>query len=250
MTAVASNTMDINNEARVAAADPVDPDTANNFATASINVLPVADVVVFKQVAPTTVNAGEQLVYTLTVANFGPSIARNVVVEDVLPQEVSIVAGGLQVVAGPPSCATTQSSAGNQVVTCNLGDVATSAWTGGHHRHSCALDADAPVGVLYNQATVRTDSVDPNNSNNISGVDVTVAKAGADVSIRKSADPTTVVAGAGYTYTLVVNNNGPTTAENVVVADVLPLGVAIVDGGLNTTAVHARRPRAWRTTSK
>ena len=75
VTAVASNTMDINNEERVAAADPVDPDTANNFATASINVLPVADVVVFKQVAPTTVNAGEQLVYTLTVANFGPSIA-------------------------------------------------------------------------------------------------------------------------------------------------------------------------------
>ena len=50
-------------------------------------------------------------------------------------------------------------------------------------------------------------------------------KAVADVSITKTA-PANVDAGTDLTWTLVVNNGGPSTATNVKVRDVLPPGVA------------------------
>ena len=48
------------------------------------------------------------------------------------------------------------------------------------------------------------------------------------MSIVKTDDADAVVAGNTLTYTVVVNNAGPNTAENVVVTDTLPAGVTFV----------------------
>jgi uncharacterized repeat protein (TIGR01451 family) len=51
---------------------------------------------------------------------------------------------------------------------------------------------------------------------------------GADLSIVKSAAPTTATPGTNQTYTLTVKNNGPDTANNVRVSDALPSGLTVV----------------------
>jgi uncharacterized repeat protein (TIGR01451 family) len=48
----------------------------------------------------------------------------------------------------------------------------------------------------------------------------------ADLSLEKSGIASLAVAGREFTYTLLINNLGPTTADNVVVVDNLPNGVA------------------------
>ena len=50
----------------------------------------------------------------------------------------------------------------------------------------------------------------------------------ADLSIAKSANPTSVGAAQNLTYTLTVTNNGPATATGVVVTDTLPGTVTFV----------------------
>ena len=52
--------------------------------------------------------------------------------------------------------------------------------------------------------------------------------ASADLALTKTATPSPVIAGTNLTYDLSVTNNGPSTAKNVVIKDVLPAGVTIV----------------------
>ncbi|MBS3744332.1 MAG: choice-of-anchor D domain-containing protein [Wenzhouxiangellaceae bacterium] len=49
----------------------------------------------------------------------------------------------------------------------------------------------------------------------------------ADVSITKTAEPDPVLTGGTLTYTISVDNAGPSTAENVVVTEMLPEGVTL-----------------------
>ncbi len=78
------------------------------------------------------------------------------------------------------------------------------------------------AGIISNTATVTSTTPDPNPSNNISTVDVEVlAPVVADVSVVKTASPHPVMAGELLTYTINVTNFGPSSAENVVLTDVI-----------------------------
>lgn len=58
----------------------------------------------------------------------------------------------------------------------------------------------------------------------------------ADLSIVKSATPTTATPGTNQSYTLTVKNNGPDTAVNVRVSDPLPAGLTVVSVSPGCTA--------------
>ncbi len=58
----------------------------------------------------------------------------------------------------------------------------------------------------------------------------------ADLSITKTASPSTVTAGSTLTYTLTVTNNGPNGAEKVVVTDALPPSVTFLS--VTSTSTH------------
>ncbi|GAB4118708.1 MAG: hypothetical protein Tsb0027_12300 [Wenzhouxiangellaceae bacterium] len=60
----------------------------------------------------------------------------------------------------------------------------------------------------------------------------------AELSISKLVEPTTVLAGETVTWTVIVNNAGPSAASNVVVTDVLPAGLsnAVTSGCSNDPA--------------
>ena len=69
-------------------------------------------------------------------------------------------------------------------------------------------------------------TADPNLGNNTSTA-VTTVTPSADLSVVKTG-PATVTAAGSVTYTLAVNNAGPSDAANVSVTDTLPAGVTFV----------------------
>ena len=58
-------------------ADGIDVDPTNNSADASIQTLPVADIVVTKEFSPEQPVAGGPVTYTVTVRNDGPGHGRH-----------------------------------------------------------------------------------------------------------------------------------------------------------------------------
>src|SRR5206468_1830342 len=94
VTVTAPPTGTLLNVARADAAT-VDPDSTNNNGSAaaskvSTTVTEIADLSVAKT-GPAAVNAAQNLTYTITLANSGPSDAATVVVRDTLPAGVTFV---------------------------------------------------------------------------------------------------------------------------------------------------------------
>jgi uncharacterized repeat protein (TIGR01451 family) len=79
--------------------------------------------------------------------------------------------------------------------------------------------------VLVNQASVVSDTADPNNANNIAGRSVTV-QTRADLAITKASDKDTYGPLAHVTWTITVRNNGPSDAQAVTLTDQLPKDLA------------------------
>jgi uncharacterized repeat protein (TIGR01451 family) len=215
---VAINTI-VTNQAEIAStggsATP-DPNPSNNRqAPTSTLVNTSADLSITKTDSPDPVFAGNNVTYTLTVTNSGPSDAQNVVVTDSLPSQLSLVSA-------------TSSDAGfvcvnvNNTVTCSKAILAASAST------TITIIARVNPGtadgtVLTNNATVSSTTSDPSSANNSASTTTTVTT-DADLTIVKSDSPDPVVAGNNLTYTITVTNNGPSDARSVVLTDPLPAG--------------------------
>ena len=191
------------------AADQADPDITNNAAAEATTAIALADLSVSKLDAPDPVIAGNELTYTMTVANAGPSAATGLVLTDTLPVGVSFV-------SSEPAC-----SASGGVVTCSLGDLsrgATSTVT-----VQAAVDP-ATRGAITNTVEVAGNQTDPDPGNNAT-IETTEATAEADLSVSKIDSPDPVLAGATLTYSLTVSNRGPSAATGVTLIDTLPPNV-------------------------
>ena len=109
-----------------------------------------------KTASPATVAVGEQVTWTLTVANAGPATAPGVVVSDIVPTQVSLVS----VTPSQGTCGTM----GGQL-TCTLGDLAAGASAG----VTIVATRTAPEAFV-NTASVSGGALDPDTSNNTSTV--------------------------------------------------------------------------------
>ena len=168
----------------------------------------LADVSITKSVTPTTVFNGNTVTYTLTVQNAGPSSAQDVTVDDPIdPASFSNVS--------------VQSSQGNcTTLPCSLGTLAANGTATITITATATPNTSAGAVTLANTATVSSSTPDPNPNNNSDSASVTVLGT-ADLSIAKTGTANPNQGGAD-SYTLTVTNNGPDTAESVVVNDVLP----------------------------
>lgn len=84
------------------------------------------------------------------------------------------------------------------------------------------VNHDVPAGtIVVNNADVRSDSPDPDASNNVQTASTTV-NTSADVSVVKTSDKPTYKPSTQIKYQVTVTNNGPSKALNVVVTDNLP----------------------------
>jgi len=155
-----------------------------------------------------TVAAGGPIAWVVTVSNAGPSDARAVTMTDEIP------AGVTDVIATPSvgTCDVT--------VVCQLGTVAAGA--------SVTIDIGGKVrpdfddDLLTNVATTR--SPDEALGATPDQVDTEVSRS-ADVSITKTLTAGGTQAGAPVSWTIVVGNAGPSTADEVVVTDAVPSAV-------------------------
>jgi uncharacterized repeat protein (TIGR01451 family) len=195
-----------------------DPNLTNNTSVPVITtVTPVADVGIGKS-GPASVLATSNVVYTISVTNFGPSSASGVVVTDSLPAGVTFVS------------ASGGGANNSGIVNWTLGTLANGAVS------NLTLTIKAPAsGSLTNLATVSTTTGDPNLTNNVTPPVITTVTPVADVGIGKSG-PAFISATSNVVYTISVTNFGPSSASGVVVTDTLPAGVSFISasgGGAN-----------------
>jgi uncharacterized repeat protein (TIGR01451 family) len=209
----------IANSASIAGAR-TDPDPRNNTATASGIVTTLSDVSILKEFAPAAPVAGQNVTYTLTARNDGPSDARDVMLTDPLDPQTTFVSAAVD---GDP-CAFDGTSVLCAVGTLAPGESATATVT-----VTLATGANA---VVQNTATVTTTTSDSDPTDNADsiGFQPTVI---ADVAVEKTASQSAVEAGDPISFTLTVSNVGPSDATDVVLTDALPVGFAYtgVDAG-------------------
>ena len=140
LTGTISNTV-------IAESPTPDPKPNNNKATKEVSVSPEADLALVKT-APATVITGEELTWTLTATNNGPSDAKGVTVVDPLPV-------GASYLGSAPSQGSCAEAAGT--LTCKLGPLA----AGASAKITITARVTAAPGSLTNTATVSGEETRP-----------------------------------------------------------------------------------------
>ncbi len=186
--------------------DPGGPRTDD----ATTPVVTNAALAIVKTAVETSVIPGNNASYTVVVTNNGPSDAANVVVTDPTP-------AGLTFVSNAGACAT--------AFPCNLGTI-----PNGESR-TITTTFTVPsnytgASPIVNLATVSSPS-DPSGPHSDDAT-TPVGTAEAALAIVKTAVETSVIPGNNASYTIVVTNNGPSDAANVVVTDPAPAGLTFV----------------------
>lgn len=203
----------ITDSATVSAAE-FDPVAANNNASQSTTVDPVADLSVTKTDTPDPVNVGSNVTYSITVANAGPSAATAVNLADTLP-------AGLTFVSATPSAG---SCSGTTTVTCNLGTIN----SGASATASIVATATAAAAAsVSNTATATSTVTDPNAANN-SATTTTAVTPIANIGVAITDAPDPVTQNSNITYTVVVSNAGPSAAAAVTATTALPANTTFV----------------------
>jgi uncharacterized repeat protein (TIGR01451 family) len=199
---------------------------------------PGADLSIAKTASPSPVVTGSTLTYSISVNNNGPNTATNVVVQDFLPGSANFVF--ISCTASQGTC----SAGGNNVVTANLGDLASPGFASVTITGTVTAPGDS---TITNTAVVSSSTPDTNTANNTASVTTTVnaslvsptptfpvgptptpTPVPADLALTKTASPEPVVSGSTLTYRLLVSNNGPGTSNGVVVTDPLPVGTTFL----------------------
>jgi len=237
ITASLSTNTPIINTAEITASDQRDPDSTpgNGIPTeddqSSVTITPqVADLSLVKTIDNPTPNVGQNVTFTVNLNNAGPGTATGVAVADQLPP-------GLTFVSAAPS-------QGNY-------DRASGVWTIGtvSAGGSASLQLAATVSttaVVTNTAQVsRSDQPDPDstpNNNNPTEDDqssITVTPQRADLTLTKTVDNATPNPNAVVNFTVNLRNDGPGTATNIAVTDLLPGGVTFVGASPSQGAYNA-----------
>ena len=216
-------TGDYMNTAEITASDNLDVDstpnngvnTEDDFGGIGTTPIPVADLSLTKSVDNEFPDVSDQITFTLTLDNAGPSDATGIQVADALPFGYAYVS---------------DDSGGTY-------DPSTGIW----NVASLAADASAVLnitvtintnGSYLNEAElIAVNELDPNSmpNNNVSAEDdqdeqVTLPRVITDISVVKSADNLAPSVGSTITFTVTVNNDGPSDATGLVIEDVLASG--------------------------
>ncbi|GAB3202734.1 gliding motility-associated-like protein/uncharacterized repeat protein (TIGR01451 family) [Pontibacter aydingkolensis] len=167
----------------------------------------IADLSVSKVAAEGEYKIGDEVTYTITVSNAGPGTASRVVVSEVMPPELEFVR-------------VESASAGTY-------DPVRQEWVIEELKlnESAELKITFKIlaaGEITNKVSVGSNNPDPNPGNNDGEDPIIVPVISADLSVIKTASGAPYVVGGTVTYTIVVRNNGPYAAENVLVNEQLP----------------------------
>ena len=188
-----------------------DPDPGALTATVTATAASSSDLSVTLTSTQTSVLAGQNLTYSLTVSNAGPAVAQGITVT--LP-----LATGESYVSSSES--SVSDSSGPVVVA--LGALAVNATD----TFTVTL-LPTIAGQLSETANVTGTVIDPNPANNTSTW-ITEVEPAADLAVGLAPSAPVAVTGNDFGYTVTVTNNGPSDATSVVVSDTLPSGVTFL----------------------
>jgi gliding motility-associated-like protein/uncharacterized repeat protein (TIGR01451 family) len=194
-------------------------------------VVTSADLAIFKTSDTEKIFAGGNLTYYLTAINHGPTSAEKVVITDHLPGDAIFKGankGGVY-------------NSDNHKVEWTIDALLMGATIDVEIYAELRNDIPAERNIM-NLASVGSDTHDPNMSNNISVHSLKVSEPQADLAITKTANKTTAIPGEEIEYTILLTNNGPETAIQVVVTDVLSNHFSLIEtneNGIYNPANHS-----------
>ncbi|MFZ6031095.1 MAG: DUF7507 domain-containing protein [Chloroflexota bacterium] len=202
--------------------DTEDLQTANNHETETTEIAnEIADLRLALADLPDPVVAGNILTYQGQVSNVGPSAASGVVFTSTIPASSSFQSAS----TGQGTCAF------NGQLACDLGTLLNGSQV--TVTFQVLVSPGATGSSIESNAHVFSTIPDSNSQNNAISPR-TVLQTRADLSVTQVDAPDPVKAGMHLTYTLTIDNAGPSNALGVKLVDTLPAGTQFIasDPGL------------------
>ncbi|MDP1816062.1 MAG: SdrD B-like domain-containing protein [Leadbetterella sp.] len=213
------------NIVEIIGADQFDPNSIpNNHINseddqAEITAVPQqADLSLIKQVDNLNPNPGDVVTFSITLSNAGPNLATNILVQDLIPNGYSNI--------NNISHSGTFVGSNLEWTILNLANGSSVVLT-----YQATVEAPSSGVNFTNIAQLKAvDQFDPNSTpgnNNVGENDqseVTIIPNVANLSLLKTIDNTTPNVGDVVTFTLTLHNDGPNTATNVSIEDIVPNG--------------------------
>ncbi len=219
-------TGDLENIAEVIAADQFDPDSTpgNNVPEEddqdSVIVTPqLIDLSLEKSIDRAAPNVGENVMFTVTLRNAGPSTATGIQVRDRVPSEMTFVSAEV--------------SSGSYNATSGIW-TPTALASGATAILRLIARVDEPGAVVNTAEVMAADQpdIDSTPGNGVPGEDdiasVSFTTPVADLSLTKTVDNAAPNREEVITFTIVITNSGPDDATGIVVTDRLPSGFNFV----------------------
>jgi uncharacterized delta-60 repeat protein/uncharacterized repeat protein (TIGR01451 family) len=164
------------------------------------------EVTITTNVQPTVDN---MLTYFVTVTNFGPSSATNVMITDYLPADVEYLSNSITGTNLAVSNSTLTVTVTNDALYVGLPSLATNAGT-----KFALYVMPTNVGYIANVVTALASEPDPSSNNIITNIAL-VGPASANVAISLSSTNNPTMVGGNVIFVIAVTNNGPSDAGGV-----------------------------------
>lgn len=196
---------------------------SNNHDNESVNAVKIADLSVIKLINNSNPNYNDLIKWTIIVSNNGPNMATGVIVNDLLPKSVEYISSYL--------------SKGFYNPVNGIWDVGN--LNAGEKLQLNIVSKIVKTGDITNVVNVKGNEKDSNLTNNHFEKLVHV-KPAADLSIEKSVSKQEVNINDLIEYVIEIINNGPDSAENIKVSELLNPNLKVISfestkGNFNNT---------------
>lgn len=196
---------------------------SNNHDNESVNAVKIADLSVIKLINNSNPNYNDLIKWTIIVSNNGPNMATGVIVNDLLPKSVEYISSYL--------------SKGFYNLVNGIWDVGN--LNAGEKLQLNIVSKIVKTGDITNVVNVKGNEKDSNLTNNHFEKSVHV-KPAADLSIEKSVSKQEVNINDLIEYVIEITNNGPDSAENIKVSELLNPNLKVISfestkGNFNNT---------------
>lgn len=196
---------------------------SNNHDNESVDAVKIADLSVIKLINNSNPNYNDLIKWTIIVSNNGPNMATGVIVNDLLPKSVEYISSYL--------------SKGFYNPVNGIWDVGN--LNAGEKLQLNIVSKIVKTGDITNVVNVKGNEKDSNLTNNHFEKSVHV-KPAADLSIEKSVSKQEVNINDLIEYVIEIINNGPDSAENIKVSELLNPNLKVISfestkGNFNNT---------------